>query len=128
MALISFLLIVSAFSLLFALIQQQWSRQRLYKLANIIPGPTGYPIVGSALSYIGQSGDHLLDSIGRTLEYYGPLSKTWLGPVLVVNVSRAQHMKVILNSDCCLEKPYMYKFLNVELGLMVAPSKYLMCV
>lgn len=123
MVIASFFLIAATFSLIFALLQHQLSRRRLYKLAESIPGPKGYPIVGSALSYIGQSGHSLLDSIGRKLEYYGPLSKTWMGPVLVINVSRPQHMKMILNSDCCLKKPYLYNFLQVELGLMVAPRE-----
>lgn len=124
MAIVTFFVLVSIFSLIFALIQYQWSHRRLYKLADRIPGPTGYPIVGSALAYIGQSGDSLLDSIGQTLEYFGPLSKTWLGPVLVVNVSDPLHMKAILNSDRCLKKPYLYNFLGVDLGLMVVQREY----
>lgn len=123
MAFLSLALVTITFSLIFALIQVQWSRRNLYKLAKKIPGPPGYPIVGSALSYLSQSGENLLDSIGNSLDYYGSLSKVWLGSVLFVNVSSPQKIKIILNSNCCIEKPYVYKFLGVNLGLMVAPSK-----
>lgn len=47
-------------------------------------------------------------------------SRYWLGTILVVFVSSPEDMKTILNSPHCIQKPYMYEYLGVKNGLMVA--------
>ena len=36
--------------------------------------------------------------------------RAWLGPVLVVGISKPEDMQTVLTSTSCLQKGYMYKF------------------
>lgn len=49
-------------------------------------------------------------------------SRLWLGPKLVIVIGKAEDMQKILNSPNCLEKTYVYKFLEKNVGLFSAPG------
>lgn len=49
-------------------------------------------------------------------------SRLWLGPKLVIIIGKAEDMQIILNSANCLEKTYVYKFFEKNVGLFSAPG------
>lgn len=52
-------------------------------------------------------------------------SRLWFGPKLVIVIGKAEDMQTILNSPNCLEKTYVYKFLEKNVGLFSAPGLYI---
>lgn len=51
-------------------------------------------------------------------------SRFWLGPQLIVIIGKAEDMQTILNSPNCLEKTYVYKFFEKNVGLFTAPGSF----
>lgn len=51
-------------------------------------------------------------------------SRLWFGPTLVIIIGKAEDMQIVLNSANCLEKTYVYKFLDKNVGLFSAPGLY----
>lgn len=49
-------------------------------------------------------------------------SRLWFGPKLVIIIGKAEDMQKVLNSPNCLEKTYVYKFLEKNVGLFSAPG------
>lgn len=49
-------------------------------------------------------------------------SRLWFGHKLVIVIGKAEDMQSILNSANCLEKTYVYKFLEKNVGLFSAPG------
>lgn len=97
-----------------------WKRRRLYRMARKIPGPTGLPFVGEALSVLG--GDHKkafrnLTSLAKDFE---TPSKIWYGPYCAIILDNAKDLRVVLNSQKCLNKSEVYKFVGLNKGLVVA--------
>lgn len=50
-------------------------------------------------------------------------SRRWLGPNLLIIISSPKDMQVVLNSPYCLEKPYLYEFMDHDnVGLFLAKA------
>lgn len=111
-----------------SLLKWRQSRKNLYKCAENIPGPDGHPLLGMIPNVMGKKNDEIFTAVLDLLKPYGALAKAWLGPVLVVVVESPQYLKVILNSDKCLNKAFAYEFLGVDLGLIAAPCKYFLFI
>lgn len=78
-----------------------------------------YPIIGIAGRFIGQNNEEVM----RTTQnmFYETKKKpfrAWFGPVLLIGIDEPEDMQIILNADQCLDKPYMYKHLRNENGLL----------
>lgn len=99
------------------------SRKNLYKCADTIPGPKGYPVLGVIPYLMGKKNDEILETICDVLKPYGTLAKVWFGPVFAVIIENPNYLKIILNSEKCLNKVFAYEFLDVNLGLIAAPCK-----
>lgn len=55
---------------------------------------------------------------------YNDFTKLWLGPaVMWILVNNPRAIQKILLSPLCLEKPFFYKFLRLENGLISAKCK-----
>lgn len=55
---------------------------------------------------------------------HNKLSKLWLGPAIMwILVNDPRSIQKILLSPLCLEKPFFYKFLRLENGLISAKCK-----
>lgn len=62
-------------------------------LSRDIPGPAAYPLLGSFLAVAGPQ-EELYDKLVALRAELGPTVKLWLGPVLVIIVSRPQDLEV----------------------------------
>lgn len=50
-------------------------------------------------------------------EYTTPL-RIWIGPMLLIYVSKPMDIQKILNSNKCLDKMYIYKMFGWESGVL----------
>jgi cytochrome P450 family 4 len=56
---------------------------------------------------------------------YNHMIKLWLGPaILWILVNDPKTIQKVLLSPVCLEKPFFYKFLRLDSGLISAKCKY----
>nr|UZE89942.1 cytochrome P450 CYP4G282 [Chrysoperla zastrowi sillemi] len=91
------------------------SRNHMIKLAEKIPGPTGYPIIGNALDLIGKSPDIFKHVYARSFEF-GSVVRLWIGPKLVVFLTDPRDVEVILSSHVYIDKSSEYRFFQPWLG------------
>lgn len=98
------------------------SRRKLYEVAELIPGPPSYPIIGSMYLFFGKDNEGVLKVVDALLNDYKSPAKAWFGPMLVLLIDSPVDLKVVLNSPDCIQKAYPYDFLGVSKGLMAAPG------
>lgn len=49
--------------------------------------------------------------------------RLWFGTTLVLFIEKAEDIQIILNSNSCLHKSVVYKFLHKDVALFTAPRK-----
>lgn len=49
--------------------------------------------------------------------------KLWFGTYLVLFVDKAEDIKIILNSENCIEKSFIYRFFQQDVALFTAPGE-----
>ena len=95
-----------------------WRRRRLYYLASKIPGPKGLPLLGMAHKFINVDFTTILNTFISMSSGYTSISKVWLGPELLIFAADPESLKIVLNSDHCLDKSPFYKALMLNQGLV----------
>ncbi|XP_052890963.1 probable cytochrome P450 313a4 [Anopheles moucheti] len=98
------------------------SRKRLYELAERIPGPFDYPLIGSTLLTIGKDPLELVAHLMELMHHLPSPMRAWLGPYLLVVIDRPDMVQDILSSPDCVQKPFMYDFFRLSKGLFGAPA------
>lgn len=117
---------LSAAVIIFLTYVQWWLRSKKLRAFNRkYAGPRGWPLLGILPEFIHKNGEEILRYIMELIGIYGTPVSVWVGPVLLVVVDHPEHLKAVLNSSNCLQKPYVYDFLNVKYGLMTGPGKWL---
>ncbi|KAM8704632.1 hypothetical protein ACLKA7_009143 [Drosophila subpalustris] len=92
-----------------------WSRRRFYKLMMQLPGPTGYPIIGSLHEFWNKNG--FLNVMERKINKYGSSWLGWFGPKPVYFVSDPVLNRELLNSPHATDKGRIaYNVLEEFLG------------
>lgn len=91
------------------------SRRHLLQLAERIPGPKGYPIIGNALEFTGKSPD-IFSTVYRHSFDYGGIVKMWIGPKLLIFLVDPRDVEVILSSPVYIDKSNEYRFFKPWLG------------
>nr|AAO20251.1 cytochrome P450 monooxygenase CYP4G19 [Blattella germanica] len=106
-------LLVSAVALFFA----YWkiSRRRFLQLAEKIPGPKGYPIIGNALDFLGSS-SQVTDRMIQIGFQFTTIAKVWILHKLVVFIADPRDIELILGNSTHLEKSEEYRFFKPWLG------------
>lgn len=82
------------------------------------------PILGIGARFIGQNNEEVMTTINNL--FYESAKKPfygWFGPVLMIGIDEPDDMQVILNSEQCLDKPYIYGHLQNETGLLGSRKK-----
>lgn len=64
----------------------------------------------------------MMDMLSLTTDMMETPCRFWLGPVLVIFLGEPNDIQTVLQSPKCLDKPYIYRFMNDSLGLLTAPG------
>ncbi|KAF5284527.1 hypothetical protein FQR65_LT13512 [Abscondita terminalis] len=101
----------------FALFYAYWwlSRRHMLELAEKIPGPKGWPIIGNALEFVGSS-SQIFRTIYNLSFKYETVARAWLGPKLLVFLTDPRDVEVILSSSVHIDKASEYRFFKPWLG------------
>ncbi|XP_077297022.1 cytochrome P450 4g15 [Arctopsyche grandis] len=91
------------------------SRRHLLELAEKIPGPPGFPIVGNALEFTG-SAHSIFTKIYKKSFDFKDVVKLWIGPRLTVFLFNPDDVEVILSSQVYIDKSREYRFFEPWLG------------
>ncbi|XP_041972877.1 cytochrome P450 4g15-like [Aricia agestis] len=95
----------------------RWQQQsRLFKMGNLLPGPTAVPLFGNALLAVGKKPDQLVTLGLLYAEKYGSVIRGWLGSKLIIFLSEPDDVEVILNSQVHIDKSTEYRFFKPWLG------------
>ncbi|KAK3926939.1 Cytochrome P450 4C1, partial [Frankliniella fusca] len=91
------------------------ARELLHQLwvTRDIPGPPSYPLIGSFLAVAGPQ-DELYDKLVALRAELGPTVKLWLGPVLVVIVSRPTDLELVFKDPRLQNKPWIMYASSME--------------
>lgn len=102
-------------------------RLRIIDLLEELPGPKAYPIVGSALSF-SPDNELMTYQMERLFRTYTELPsvndvglmRLWVGPKPIVFVYKPETVKVILESQVLISKPFEYDILKywLDTGLL----------
>lgn len=96
-----------------------WYQQQshIFKLGNKIPGPTPLPFLGNALLILAvPSGDQLLKKAFELINYYGNVTRGWIGSNLLVALTDPADIELILGSSLHITKSDEYRFFKPWLG------------
>ncbi|KAF5302919.1 hypothetical protein FQA39_LY02099 [Lamprigera yunnana] len=100
------------------------SRKHMIKLAERIPGPKGWPLVGNALEFIGSSHNIFKTAYGYS-HTYKSIAKIWLGPKLLIFLVDPSDIEVILSSSVHIDKAKEYRLFQPWFGngLLISTGK-----
>ncbi|XP_071582126.1 cytochrome P450 4C1-like isoform X1 [Temnothorax nylanderi] len=85
------------------------------RLINLIPGPSGYPIVGNAFQCFGSREEQWKILITLTDAFY-PIAKVWGFFFPVIFISHPNDLETILSSTKHIEKSILYDILHLWFG------------
>ncbi|KAG7207959.1 hypothetical protein KM043_009543 [Ampulex compressa] len=91
------------------------SRRHMIELAEKIPGPRGYPLIGNAHEFLGSSDAIFRNIYDKSFEY-DQLIRVWIGPKLLVFLVDPRDVEVILSSHVYIDKSTEYRFFKPWLG------------
>ncbi|XP_071571012.1 cytochrome P450 4C1-like isoform X1 [Temnothorax nylanderi] len=85
------------------------------RLINLIPGPSGYPIVGNAFQYLVSREEQWKLLVTITDEFY-PIFKIWFFFFPIISVRHPNDLETILSSTKHIEKSLLYDVLHPWFG------------
>lgn len=95
------------------------------KMRNFVRG-WDWPVLGIAGFLIGKSKNDVFAAVTDMFDNQPDTvtaGKGWLGPILVVTIADPNDLKTVLTSEDCLDKPYVYRFLNSNNSLLSASKE-----
>ncbi|KAJ6636722.1 Cytochrome P450 4C1 [Pseudolycoriella hygida] len=96
-------------------------KRRIMKYVGHLPAPPEIPFVGSGLYFIGKNSMEIMDLLCMTTDIFDTPCRFWLGPVLAIFLGKPEDVQTVLLSPHCLEKPYIYRFMDDVEGIFTAP-------
>ncbi|XP_058823449.1 cytochrome P450 4C1-like [Topomyia yanbarensis] len=99
------------------------SRKRFYELAAKLPGPFDLPLIGSIHVGFRRGPTEIFDYLLQYLHTVPTPMRAWLGPFLFIFIDQPEHLAVVMNSQDCLKRSYVYQFFRNEKGLFNAPPE-----
>jgi hypothetical protein len=76
-----------------------WRRRRYFQLGAKLPGPPALPILGNALYFTTTNSTKCFHEFIELTCNYGPVVRLWLGPMLMVLLTDADHVEKVVNHD-----------------------------
>nr|UUB32667.1 cytochrome P450 CYP4G55 [Dendroctonus rhizophagus] len=107
------LLLVSVISLYY--VYWRVSRRRMVELAENLPGPKGWPILGNALEFTG-SPHEIFMRLYQKVNDFGRVIKLWIGPRLLIFLLDPRDVEIVLSSHVHIDKSPEYRFFKPWLG------------
>ncbi|CAG9806070.1 unnamed protein product [Chironomus riparius] len=103
------------------LVQSYFQHKKFYKFSENIPSPPSFGLLGHAPYFLGKNEQGRLEMLHQLCLEQKTYTKLWLGPAIMwMIVNDPKTIQKILLSPVCLEKPFFYKFLRLENGLISA--------
>ncbi|XP_058817436.1 cytochrome P450 4C1-like [Topomyia yanbarensis] len=90
------------------------------KLLAEIPGPRCYPLIGNSYLFFGKNQRDTFEIVCKHFSQFPTSFKYDLGPRRLICLSDPDLVQQALTNADCQNKPYMYKFLAVDNGLIAA--------
>ncbi|KAF5302920.1 hypothetical protein FQA39_LY02100 [Lamprigera yunnana] len=91
------------------------SKKHMVELAEKIPGPKGWPLIGNVLEFVGPS-FQIFKRIYEMSLTYDSVVRCWLGPKLLIFLTDPRDVEIILNSSVHIDKASEYRFFQPWLG------------
>ena len=88
---------LSLIGLVLAALLYKWGRYFYHGFR--LPGPSGLPILGNLLSFRTKDLCVIFNEMLKYLQIYGPITRLWLGPVLVVIVAGPEEVARVVDQD-----------------------------
>lgn len=106
------------------LVKYYFWKQHMESYVKDLPGLEGtLPVIGNAHEFVGKSTAEMFTEITSLVKRLDSPIKTWIGPMLTIIMDKPEDVKAILMSSNCLDKPYMYRFLPSDVGILTAKCK-----
>jgi cytochrome P450 family 4 len=103
------------------MVQWYFEHKKFYKFSENIPSAKNYGLLGHGPHFLGKSEEGRFQLLHELCLKFDHLIKLWLGPaILWVLVNDPKTIQKVLLSQVCLEKPFFYKFLRLDSGLISA--------
>lgn len=91
-------------------------QSRFYKIADNLPGPKIYPILGNGLVFINKTPPQILEIMTENVKKYGKFVRLLLGNQINILVTDPKIIETVLSSQKLIDKSYEYTFLQKWLG------------
>ncbi|XP_067203120.1 cytochrome P450 4C1-like isoform X2 [Linepithema humile] len=91
-----------------------WHRPFIKKI-NTLPGPTGYPLVGSTFYFLGIITNEIMQIVNTLVNDFSSPFRIWFGNTAYIGVYDGEHIKAVLQSRC-FKKSSLYKVFKPALG------------
>lgn len=100
----------------------KWQQEK--KMRDFV-SVTNYPVIGYAGQIIGKSPLDLFNQINS--EFFNlpdsvVAGRAWIGAQLVVSICHPNDLRIVLTSEDCIDRPYIYSHLNMDNGLLASPK------
>lgn len=82
-----------------------------------------FPFIGNATFFMGKKLEDVIQEFIQIVSENGTPLKAQIGPAIFVMLDNPEDVKSVLMSSHCLEKPYIYDFLNQPLGILAQRCK-----
>ncbi|XP_025262286.1 cytochrome P450 4C1-like, partial [Camponotus floridanus] len=111
---------ILVFSMFILLVYNYYVYYKKYgQLLNLIPGPSGFPIIGNALQFY-VSTEKLWKLFCKLSDEYYPIIKFGFFYIYLVGIRHPDDLEMILSSTKHIEKSFLYNiahpWLNTGLG------------
>jgi cytochrome P450 len=83
--------------------------RRYFELGMKLPGPPALPIIGNILQFNTNDVCKLFQDFKEILLTYGPISRLWFGPVLIVVLADPDSIESVVKQDKLCSRGYLVK-------------------
>lgn len=112
------MIVLVVFAILMCGFISNWynKRTKVANQINRIPGIKSYPVVGTTHMYFGKKRCEKFDVLRDEATKFPYISRSWIGPLPEVSISKAEYVEKLIGSTKNLEKSFGYKFIRYWLG------------
>ncbi|XP_001651778.2 probable cytochrome P450 313a4 [Aedes aegypti] len=100
-----------------------WSIVQKNRFAQNVPTiEPWYPVVGNGLLFFGKNDIKKFHKLRKAFDRKDALFRLYLGPRMLLCTSDPTVAQAIMTDANCMEKPYVYKFFNLNEGVFAAKT------